>query len=109
MVTFYLIRKFYSIFFVCIDSLDGYGIGYVDTGDSDSKPRNLAIHSVRRLLFWTDVEQQSIFRSRLDGSDRMTLAVLDGNAVIAVDPILNLVFFAHGKRIDMMDINGKNK
>jgi low density lipoprotein receptor-related protein 5/6 len=93
---------------IIFNSLDGYGIGYVDTGDSE-KPRNLAIHSIRRLLFWTDVEQQSIFRSRLDGSDRMTLAVLEGNSVIAVDPILNLIFFAHGKRIDMMDIHGKNK
>jgi low density lipoprotein receptor-related protein 5/6 len=89
--------------------LDGYAIGVVDTGDSE-KPRSLAIHTLRRLIFWTDVEQQAVFRSRLDGSERITLVHnLEGATAISVDPVQNLVFYAHGKRIDIVDINGKNK
>lgn len=91
-------------------SLDGYAIGIVDIGDSE-KPRSIAVHPMRRLLFWTDVgSQQAIFRSRIDGADRMTLAFkLDGVAAITVDSQLDLIFFAYGKQIDVMDINGQNK
>lgn len=94
----------------CMFSLDGYTIGIVDIGDSE-KPRSIAVHAMKRLLFWTDVgSQQAIFGSRLDGADRVTLASkLDGVAAIAVDPQLNLIFFAHGKQIDVMDLNGENK
>lgn len=82
----------------------------VDIGDSE-KPRSIAVHPMKRLLFWTDVgSQQAIFRSRLDGADRMTLASkLDGVAAIAVDPQLDLVFLAYGKQIDVMDLTGQNK
>lgn len=85
-------------------------IGIVDTGDS-KKPRSIAIHTVKRLLFWSDSGlQQAIFRSRLDGSNRTTLASkLEGVTALSVDPVLNLIFYAHGKRIDIMDLNGKNK
>lgn len=90
--------------------MDGYGIGIIDTGDSQ-KPRNIAIHTTKRLLFWTDVgNQQAIFRSRLDGAGKVMLAFkLEGVTALAVDQQLDLVFYAHGKRIDCMDINGKNK
>lgn len=90
--------------------MDGYGIGIVDIGDSE-KPRSIAVHTMKRLLFWTDVgSQQAIFRSRIDGADRITLAFkLDGVAAIAIDQQLDLLFFAHGKQIDVMDINGENK
>lgn len=90
--------------------MDGYGIGVVDIGDSE-KPRSIAVHSIKRLIFWSDVgNQQAIYRARIDGADRMTLAFkLDGVAAIAVDPQLDLLFFAYGKRIDVMDLDGRNK
>lgn len=90
--------------------LDGLELGVVDIGDSE-KPRSIAVHSMKRLLFWTDVgSQQSIYRSRVDGADRLTLAIkLDGIAAIAVDQDLDLLFFAYNKRIDVMDLDGRNK
>lgn len=95
---------------VCYSRLDGLELGVVDIGDSE-KPRSIAVHSMKRLLFWTDVgSQQSIYRSRIDGADRLTLAIkLDGIAAIAVDQDLDLLFFAYNKRIDVMDLDGRNK
>lgn len=82
----------------------------MDIGDSE-KPRSVAVHPMRRLLFWTDVgQQQAIFRARLDGADRFTLASkLDGVTAMAIDPQYDLVFFAHGKCIDVIGIDGQNK
>lgn len=96
--------------FVYNNRLDGFELGVVDIGDSE-KPRSIAVHSMKRLLFWSDVgSQQSVYRSRIDGADRMTLAFkLDGIAAIAVDQQLDLLFFAYNKRIDVMDLDGRNK
>lgn len=49
-------------------------------------------------------------RSRVDGAERVILAFkLEGVTALAVDQQTDMVFYAHGKRIDCMDINGKNK
>lgn len=54
--------------------------------------------------------QQAIFRARIDGAERITLAEkLHGIAAVTVDPQQDLVFYAHGKTIDMMKIDGQNK
>lgn len=105
------VSKFFSmILFVFLISLTGYSIGNVDIGDSE-KPRSIAVHPMRRLLFWTDVgQQQAIFRARMDGADRITLASkLDGVSAMAIDPQFDLVIFAHGKCIDVIGIDGQNK
>lgn len=105
-------RTIVQILFNIIHSyrLDGLELGVVDIGDSE-KPRSIAVHSMKRLLFWTDVgNQQSIYRARVDGADRLTLAFkLDGIAAIAIDQDLDLLFFAYNKRIDVMDIDGRNR
>lgn len=90
--------------------MDGYSVGVVDIGDSE-KPRGVAVHSLKRLIFWTDVgNQQAIFRARIDGADRLILAhKLDGVAAIALDSQLDLLFFAYDKRIDVMDLDGRNR
>lgn len=66
---------------------------------------------MKRLLFWTDVgSQQAIIRARVDGSERIVLASkLEGVTALAIDPYLDLVFYAHGKRIDSMDLNGNHR
>lgn len=91
-------------------SLIGDPIGHVEIGDSE-KPRSVAVHAMRRLVFWTDVgSKQAIFRARIDGAERMTLAEkLDGVSAMTIDAQQDLVFFAHGKVIDMMRIDGQNK
>ncbi|XP_055856668.1 low-density lipoprotein receptor-related protein 6 [Episyrphus balteatus] len=93
-----------------VTNFKGESIGVIDTGDSE-KPRNIAVHAMKRLLFWTDVgSQQAIMRSRVDGAERVILAFkLEGVTALAVDQQTDMVFYAHGKRIDSMDINGKNK
>lgn len=85
-------------------------IGNVDIGDTE-KPRNLAIHPLKRLLFWTDVgSRQAIYRGRLDGNERVSLmSHLDGISAICVDPDMNMIFYAHGKKIDVMDLNGASR
>lgn len=78
---------------------------------SDSEqPRSIAVHSTKRLLFWTDIGiQQSINRARIDGMDRVILAYnLTGIVAIAVDQHLDLLFFAYHQRIDVMDLDGRN-
>lgn len=46
----------------------------------------------------------------MDGSSSMVLAIqLEGVTSLAVDPISNLVYFAHGRKIEYMDISGKNR
>jgi hypothetical protein len=91
-------------------SLEGDAIGTVDTGNSE-KPRSLAVHPIKRLLFWTDVgSRQAVIRAKMDGSNSMVLAIqLEGVTSLAVDPISNMIFFAHGRKIEFMDINGKNR
>lgn len=99
------------MFFIFFFSLEGYdAIGIVDQGKSE-KPRNIAVHPIRRLLFWTDVgSQQSVIRAKMDGSNSMVLASqLEGVTSLALDPISNLIFFAHGRKIEFMEINGKNR
>lgn len=93
-----------------LHSLDGYSIGTVDTGNSE-KPRSIAVHPTKRLLFWTDVgSRQAVIRAKIDGSDSIVLAIqLEGVTSLAVDPISNMVYFAHGKKIEVLDINGKNR
>lgn len=85
-------------------------LGVIDIGDSE-KPQSIAVHSMKRLLFWTDVgSQQSIYRARIDGADRFALASkLDGITAIAIDQDLDLLFFAYNERIDVMDIDGRNR
>lgn len=85
-------------------------MGTVDIGDSE-KPRSIAVHSMKPLLFWTDVgSHQAIYRARIDGADRLTLTFnLKGVTAIAVDQDLDLLFFAYNARIDVMDLDGRNK
>lgn len=84
-------------------------MGNIDTGDSIA-PRNLAIDFQKRFLFWTDYEQQAIFRAKLDGSQRvMVVSELEGVTALAVDPQANVLFYADGKRIERIDFNGRNK
>lgn len=85
-------------------------IGNVDPGADMEKPRAIAVHAMRRLIVWTDVGLQSVYRARMDGADRQQLVSnLDGVSAMAVDPQLDLVFFAHGKCIEVIDLNGQNR
>lgn len=83
----------------------------IDIGNTE-KPRSIALHPVKRLIFWTDVGMQpAIYRARMDGAERRALATkLDGITALAIDTTRDLIYFAlESKVIDVMDINGKNR
>lgn len=90
--------------------LDGIEIGTVNISSLE-KPRSIAVHSTKRLLFWSDVgRQQSINCARIDGAEHIVLAYnLSGITAIAVDQQLNLLFFAYNQRIDVMNIDGSKR
>lgn len=90
--------------------LDGADIGSVNISSLE-KPRSIAVHAMKRLLFWTDIgRQQSISCARIDGAEHVILAYnLSGLSAIAVDQQLNLLFFAFNQQIDVMDIDGRNR
>lgn len=82
----------------------------MDAGADMEKPRSIAVHAMRRLLVWSDVSLQAVYRARLDGAERQQLVNnLDGVTAMAVDPQLELVFFAHGKCIEVIDLDGQNR
>lgn len=90
-------------------SADMRYVGTVNTGDS-MKPRHLVVHPFKRMLFWTDRQGQTLYRARLDGDNRITMIDhLNNVTAITIDYQNDLVFIAHGKRIDSIDINGQNK
>lgn len=91
--------------------MDGNQFGRINTVDYSEKPRNIAVHSRKRLLFWIDVgSQHAIFRARIDGSEHEILAhKLDAPTAIAVDQQNDLVFFAYSKQIDVMNLDGGNR
>ncbi|XP_076640079.1 low-density lipoprotein receptor-related protein 6 isoform X1 [Colletes latitarsis] len=89
---------------------NGSALGIVVKGDGE-KPRNIAIHSEKRLLFWTDVGRKvRVMRSKMDGEERVVIAIdLEQLTSIAVDAISNIVYWAHGNRIEYADFDGNNR
>lgn len=91
-------------------SLNGETIGNVDVGTDIERPRGIAVHSIRRLVVWTDIGLQAVFRARMDGAERrMLVGKLDGVTAMTVDTHLDLVFVAHGKCIEMLGLDGTNR
>lgn len=89
---------------------NGSMLGIVVKGDGE-KPRNIAIHSQQRLLFWTDVGKKiRVMQSKMDGKERVVIATdLDQPTGLAVDTEANIVYWAHGKLIECADFMGKNR
>lgn len=75
------------------------------------KPRLLALHPTRRLMFWTDVgNEPQILRSRLDGSHRISIKKLTNNVTaIALDLDTDMVVWAEGNKVLMCNIDGENQ
>lgn len=89
---------------------NGSALGIVVKGDGE-KPRNIAIHSEKRLLFWTDVgRKMRVMSSKMDGKERTIIATdLEQPTSIAVDTVSNIVYWAHGNRIESADFDGNNR
>ncbi|KAL3265566.1 hypothetical protein HHI36_009771 [Cryptolaemus montrouzieri] len=76
----------------------------------NEKPRLLAIHYTKRLLFYTDVgPTPQIVRIRLDGSHHMVIAKTADIAAIAVDVENDLIVWAQGHSIYISNIDGENQ
>ncbi|XP_033324031.1 low-density lipoprotein receptor-related protein 6 [Megalopta genalis] len=89
---------------------NGSALGIVVKGDGE-KPRNIAIHSEKRLLFWTDVgRKMRVMRSKMDGKERVVIATdLEQPTSIAVDAVFNVIYWAHGNRIECADFDGNDR
>ncbi|CAH1985142.1 unnamed protein product [Acanthoscelides obtectus] len=76
----------------------------------DEKPRLIAIHVTKRLLFYTDVGvTPQLVRMRLDGSHRIVITKADDIAAIAVDIENDLIVWAQGHSIFISNIDGENQ
>ncbi|XP_044749919.1 low-density lipoprotein receptor-related protein 6 [Coccinella septempunctata] len=76
----------------------------------NEKPRLLAIHYTKRLLFYTDVgATPQIVRIRLDGSHHLVIAKVADVTAIAVDVDNDLLVWAQGHSIYISNIDGENQ
>ncbi|KAK4886602.1 hypothetical protein RN001_002873 [Aquatica leii] len=74
------------------------------------KPRLLAIHPTKRLIFYTDVGLASqLIRTRMDGTQRIVITRGNDIAAIAVDAENDMVVWAQGHSIYMCNIDGDNQ
>lgn len=89
---------------------NGSALGVVVKGEGE-KPRNIAVHPEKRLLFWTDIGgKMKVMQSAMDGKDRVTIATdLDQLSSLAVDTVSNLIFWAHGRQIEVASIGGLHR
>ncbi|XP_025837382.1 low-density lipoprotein receptor-related protein 6 [Agrilus planipennis] len=73
------------------------------------KPRLLAIHPTKRLLFYTNVGTvPSLIRTRMDGTQKIVIFKGSDIAAIAVDAENELIVWAQGQNIYMSNIDGDN-
>ncbi|CAB3370017.1 Hypothetical predicted protein [Cloeon dipterum] len=102
------------IFWTCSESnsinvtrSDGIYVGTVVKVENE-KPRYLAIHSKRGLLFWTDHGSvPRIKRARLDGHNTLVIATgLNNLTGLAVDSEADLIFYAYQEFIFSNDLVG---
>ncbi|CAG0887744.1 unnamed protein product [Cyprideis torosa] len=102
----------------CRPESDGLPLGTIVGGryEEDSgpvKPRQLAFHYLRGILFWVDIsfpDAVRIRRTLLDGSDNSV--ILDGRveiSALAVDVGGDLLFWSEERSLHVSDLHGKGK
>ncbi|CAH1173635.1 unnamed protein product [Phaedon cochleariae] len=93
-----------------LDNSNPFGI--IEKKDGE-KPRLIALHVAKRLLFFTDVgkmpEFTQLIRTRLDGSHRMIIKRASNITAIAVDTENDLLIWAQGHSIYVSNIDGENQ
>lgn len=106
------------LFFTCtiqeainVTRLDNISTVGIVMQRENEKPRLLALHPTRRLIFWTDVgTEPQILRSRLDGSHRITIKKLTTNVTaIALDLDTDMVIWAEANKVYTCNIDGENQ
>nr|CAD7429275.1 unnamed protein product [Timema monikensis] len=90
---------------------NGSSVGVVFAKAEGEKPRNIALHPEKGLMFWTDVgSNPRILRALMDGQKRIVIASdLDMFAALAVDRVDDLLFWAHLKTLETSDLFGKGR
>ncbi|XP_066992022.2 low-density lipoprotein receptor-related protein 6 [Anabrus simplex] len=89
---------------------NGSEVGVIVRGPGE-KPRSIALHPEKGLVFWTDVGKRSIFRAQLDGQNRVLIAREDVETLtgIAVDHTVERVYWARAKQISSANFEGKDR
>ncbi|XP_023239238.1 low-density lipoprotein receptor-related protein 6-like [Centruroides sculpturatus] len=96
-----------------VTKLNGKAIGIIISGD-DQKPRHIAIHPNKGLIFWTNLmHPPRIEKSSLDGLNKQII-IKDGltqPGALAVDIINNLIFWSdlNAKTIETADLDGSKR
>lgn len=76
----------------------------------NERPRLLAIHPTKRLLFYTDVgPEKQLIRTRLDGSHRLVITKHADISAIAVDAENDWIVWTQEKSIYTSNIEGENQ
>lgn len=87
---------------------NGSAVGVV-VQTEDEKPRLLAIHPTRRLVFYTDAGPNlQLVRIRMDGSQRIVINRGHVVAALAVDIEADMLVWAQEHTIYMSTIDGDN-
>ncbi|XP_028129361.1 low-density lipoprotein receptor-related protein 6 [Diabrotica virgifera virgifera] len=74
------------------------------------RPRLIALHVDKRLLFYTDIgKTPQLVRVRLDGSHRIVITKAANITAIAVDTENDLIVWAQGHGIYISNIDGENQ
>ncbi|XP_018572633.1 low-density lipoprotein receptor-related protein 6 isoform X2 [Anoplophora glabripennis] len=74
------------------------------------KPRLIAMHATKRLIFYTDIgATPQLVRTRLDGSHRIVITRAADIAAIAVDTENDLIVWAQEHSIYISNIDGENQ
>lgn len=93
-----------------VTRLDNSSTVGVVVSKKGEKPRLLAIHPTKRLLFYTDVgATPQLIRTRMDGTQRIVITKGSDIAAVAVDSENDLVVWAQGHSIHMCNIDGDNQ
>ncbi|KAG5877087.1 hypothetical protein JTB14_015462 [Gonioctena quinquepunctata] len=90
-----------------LDNSNEFGILEARDGE---KPRFIALHADKRLLFYSDIgKTPQLIRTRLDGSHRIVITKAINITAIAVDIENDLVVWAQGQSIHISNIDGENQ
>ncbi|KDR08547.1 Low-density lipoprotein receptor-related protein 6 [Zootermopsis nevadensis] len=89
---------------------NGSAVGVVVKVDGE-KPRNIALHPEKGLMFWTDVGSvPRILRAGMDGKSRVIVVThLENLVALAVDRMADLLFWAQPNQIESSDLDGKGR
>ncbi|XP_014248480.1 low-density lipoprotein receptor-related protein 6 isoform X2 [Cimex lectularius] len=118
--TSFAVDPFYRVLFFTCPNEGTINATKLDNGTSTTvvirthpseKPKFIALHTLKGLLFWVGESRESrIYKSRMDGVRRVTLiSNLPQVVSLAVDQKDSAIYWATGMHLESADFEGKNR